>query len=145
MKEFDWHKTDFDRLLAHKAAVPQALLFRGPLGTGKLAFARALAQALLCESPAEAGRACGTCSACTWFEAGSHPDYRQIEPPAAAAAGEGEEPERKSTMIGVDQIRAHPIVSNRSGRRFMSASARRIYAGHRNTRSASGRLTPADR
>ena len=123
MKELTWHKPEFERLLAAKPALPQALLFRGPLGTGKLAFARALAQALLCESPVETGRSCGICSACAWFASGSHPDYRQIEPPSVSAAGEAEEAERKSTMIGVDQIRALAdflnISSHRGGSRVV--------------------------
>ena len=117
MTEFDWHKTEFERLLTAKAALAQGLLFCGPLGTGKLAFARALAQALLCETPVEGGRACGTCSACAWFASGSHPDYRQIEPPAASTAGEAEEVERKSTTIGVDQIRALAAFLNISSHR----------------------------
>jgi len=123
MTELDWHKREFETLLTAKQALPQGLLFCGPLGIGKVAFARALGQGLLCETPVEGGRACGTCSACAWFVSGSHPDYRQIQPPAASPAGETEEVERKSTTIGVDQIRALAgflnISSHRGGNRVV--------------------------
>lgn len=44
-------------------------------------MARALAQTLFCENPAEQG-ACGTCPACTYFAAGTHPDFKQVLPEA---------------------------------------------------------------
>jgi len=107
MNELPWHKPEFERLIAAKSRLPHALLFRGPKGIGKLAFARALASVLLCETPVPDGRACGTCSACTWLEADGHPDYRQVEP-ASAGDGEQEEGEKKEkkAVIAVDQIRA---------------------------------------
>lgn len=86
-----------------KSALPHALLFSGPRGIGKLALARALAQALLCETPARDGAACGACTACLWTENGTHPDCRLVEPLAADAQTEEEE---KKTTIGVNQIRA---------------------------------------
>ena len=91
-------------MLAAKSRLPHALLIRGPRGIGKLVFARALAQALLCEKPVQSGEACGVCAACAWFESGSHADYRQIEPEGESA--EAEEGSRKSAAISVDQIRA---------------------------------------
>jgi len=56
------------------------MLIRGPQGIGKLAFAAALARALLCERPAATGEGCGACPALTWLEQGSHPDLRLLEP-----------------------------------------------------------------
>jgi DNA polymerase-3 subunit delta' len=44
--------------------VHHAYLFDGPAGVGKERAAFGLAQALLCETPREGGRACGECSAC---------------------------------------------------------------------------------
>ena len=113
---FPWHKAAFDQLVAAKAALPHALLLKGARGIGKLAFARALAKALLCESPAAGGAACGACSACLWFEQGSHPDYRQIEP-ASEAEGDADDTEKKSASIAVDQIRILPDFINMSSHR----------------------------
>ena len=106
MNVLPWHQREFERLIAAKANLPHALLFRGPRGIGKLAFARALASALLCETPSAGGMACGDCSACAWFEGGGHPDFRQIEP-ASATEGEQDEGEKKEkkAVIAVDQIR----------------------------------------
>lgn len=107
MTALGWHHADFERLVAAKAALPHALLIRGPRGIGKLLFARALAQALLCESPLAGGAACGSCPACTWLAAASHPDFRQVEPGGDTDEGEeGKEPGKKSKVIGVDQVRA---------------------------------------
>jgi DNA polymerase-3 subunit delta' len=99
----DWHSGELQRLLSTKVSLPHALLVSGPRGIGKLALARALAQALLCEAPAADGAACGACSACLWFDAGTHPDYRHVEP--APAEGEGEDGAKKTT-ISVEQVRA---------------------------------------
>ena len=84
----------------------------GPAGIGKVEFARALAAAVLCESPREAF-ACGTCPSCHWFSQGNHPDYREILPEASAedeepaAEAEAGRPEKaKSLVIKIDQIRA---------------------------------------
>ena len=99
----DWHSAHLSRVLAMKSSLPHALLLSGPRGIGKLAFARALSQALLCETPASEGSACGTCSACLWFDTGTHPDYRQVEP--ALVESETEEVAKKTT-ISVEQVRA---------------------------------------
>jgi DNA polymerase-3 subunit delta' len=114
----DWHRQNFERLAAAKAELPHALLLRGRRGIGKFIFARALAQALLCEAPTAKDAACGQCSACIWFAAGSHPDYRQIEPGGDAEDSEAEEgAKKKPTTISVDQIRALADFTNISSHR----------------------------
>lgn len=104
---FPWHQVEFGRLLARKTRLPHTLLLRGPEGIGKLAFAEALAHALLCESPEASGAACGRCAACGWLEQGSHPDFRRLAPEALAEPGEvGEKGEKKAgQQIPVEQVR----------------------------------------
>ena len=60
-----WHDKPLRELLGRRDRLPHALLLYGRQGIGKVQFARALSQSLLCESP-EHGVACGTCSACGW-------------------------------------------------------------------------------
>ena len=77
---------------------PHALLLTGQSGMGKAAFADYLAQLLLCEQPVEGESPCGQCSACTWFKAGSHPDYRYV-------SFELDDKGKLRKTIVVDQIR----------------------------------------
>lgn len=106
---FPWHKSEFDALLSRKEQLPHALLLRGNQGIGKLAFAEALARALLCEKPAPDGSACGRCAGCGWMGQGSHPDFRRLEPESLADHGEAEagaeKKEKASTQISVEQAR----------------------------------------
>ncbi len=71
--------------------LPPGMLFTGPEGIGKLAFAKEYAQFILCTSNDE--NVCKQCRACILFGAGNHPDYFLIE---------GEE---KNAAIKIDQIR----------------------------------------
>ncbi len=112
IKHFPWQEPVWEGLLARRRTLPHALLFRGKQGTGKAGFARALAQALLCEA-ARGGAACGACSSCGWFSQGTHPDFRSVEPEAIAGekaeAEEGSERKpgerRARQQITVDQVR----------------------------------------
>ncbi len=117
-----WHEQDFGRLLARRARLPHALLFHGRQGIGKLAFARALAQALLCEASAAAGAACGKCAACGWCENGAHPDWLQLELDEAGDDDQGAD-KKSRRQITVDQVRRLPdfinISSHRGGRKLV--------------------------
>ena len=73
--------------------LPHALLLTGAAGLGKLAFARRLAQSLLCAQPAADGDACGQCHQCQLLAAGNHPDLLEVRP---AEEGKG---------LLIDQIR----------------------------------------
>jgi DNA polymerase III subunit delta' len=75
-----------------RKALPHALLFHGVEGTGKSRFAMALARLLLCREPVD-GHNCGGCHACEMSRAGSHGDFRWLQP------------EDKSRVIKIDRIR----------------------------------------
>ena len=55
-----------------------ALLLHGPSGIGKGMLAERFAAAVLCAGPRSAP--CGGCRSCHLLGAGSHPDFRRIEP-----------------------------------------------------------------
>jgi DNA polymerase III subunit delta' len=119
MNVLSWHEPSFGRLVAGRSRLPHALLFHGRKGTGKLLFARSLAQILLCEATMSSGTACGQCPACGWFASGNHPDFRQIEPDSLAEQGaEGSDGKRKpSLQIRIEQIRDLPDFINMSSHR----------------------------
>src|SRR5690348_11774577 len=106
---YPWHKSEFHSLLKRKDRLPHALLLRGAQGIGKLAFAEALARALLCESPGTDLVACGRCTACGWMGQGGHPDFRRLEPDSLAEPKDGEpgaeKKEKASAQIPVEQVR----------------------------------------
>jgi DNA polymerase-3 subunit delta' len=84
------------------------LLLHGQEGLGKGHFARALAQALLCT--ADGDMACGECSSCRRFAAGSSPDFFFVEPP------------EDKKIIRIEQVRemieALQLTSHGGGRRI---------------------------
>lgn len=82
----------FTRQVANQR-LPHALLLKGVEGIGAPALAKAMAQYLLCRSPAE-NCSCGRCRGCELVLAGSHPDYLHLKP------------EEKSSVIKVAQVRA---------------------------------------
>ncbi|MFN2310101.1 MAG: DNA polymerase III subunit delta' [Gammaproteobacteria bacterium] len=92
---YPWQQDHWAQLQVRVAArrLPHGLLFSGPAGLGKRAFAEAFAAALLCPQPQADGTACGRCTACRLRLAGTHPDLLRIRPP------------EDKTQIGIDQIR----------------------------------------
>ncbi len=79
---FPWQQRHWQQLqqAREQGRLPHALLLSGAVGLGKSAFATALAQALLCQQPDEAGRACGACRSCRLNAAGTHPDLHRVSP-----------------------------------------------------------------
>lgn len=103
---YPWQQSDWARLQELRKRPPHGLLFKGAKGIGKLDLALSFARSLLCEHPDEAGFACGQCSSCHWFEQGSHPDFRLLQPEALSLDGEESESGKKpSKQISVDQVR----------------------------------------
>lgn len=75
----------FRRAIA-RGRLASTFLFVGPAGIGKKAFARWLAQGLLCERAAEEKLTpCGECPSCHQVLAGSHPDVELVRKPADKA------------------------------------------------------------
>lgn len=77
----------------HSGRRGHAWLLSGREGFGKLDFARAAAELLLCETPNKGDNACGQCRSCHLLRAGHHPDLRFVAPLEDA------------TSISIDQIR----------------------------------------
>lgn len=109
MSPHAWQSEIWRQLSQARESLPHALLLQGRRGVGKLDFARALAQALLCETPLVSGEGCGRCQACNWFAQGNHPDFRSVEPEALEEGDEGGESKSKgkksSHEIKILQVR----------------------------------------
>lgn len=133
---YPWHSTHWDELTGRLRRLPHALLFAGPAGTGKTAFAEAFAALLLCEAPTPESTACGECPSCRWLVSGNHPDFRLVAPEADLASdeSEGEDEESRtpepasrqkkaSSQIVIAQIRALAdfiaMSTHRHGRRVV--------------------------
>lgn len=110
-----WNAPILESLRTRLETLPHALLIHGPKGVGKLALAERVAQLILCEATDVPSRPCGACEGCRWFSAGSHPDFRRVEPEALAPPAEADaedapaEPAKKgkpSQVIKVEQVRA---------------------------------------
>jgi DNA polymerase-3 subunit delta' len=108
---YPWQQNDWARLQDLRKRPPNGILLKGAKGIGKLDLAIRFGQSLLCQHPDESGFACGKCPSCHWFEQGSHPDYKLLQPDALSLEGEESEDVRPasgkkpSKQISVDQIR----------------------------------------
>lgn len=98
---YHWHTAQWQQLSEHWSNQPNAWLFSGKENTGKTAFARHTAQALLCEQPAPDHQPCGSCPSCHLFAQHSHPDFYELCPeiPEDEPAG------RKLLQIKIDAVR----------------------------------------
>ncbi|MGF6147629.1 DNA polymerase III subunit delta' [Kingella potus] len=116
---YPWHESEWRQIAAQPQRLPHAMLFCGQRDTGKTAFARHLAQLLLCENPGADGGFCGTCPSCHLFAQNSHPDFYELAPETA----EGETAARKLPQIKIDAVRGlieHiRLTSVRGGRRVV--------------------------
>lgn len=107
---YPWQNELWQRWQDLQARLPHAILLKGARGIGKLDFAMHMACAMLCDIPLASGLSCNNCPSCHWFELGTHPDFRLIQPDALAEAEEGEERDsgkkKPSRLISVEQIRS---------------------------------------
>ena len=121
---YPWQKKDWARLQALRNGPVHGLLFRGSAGIGKLDLAINYARSLLCQEPGESNTACGKCPSCHWFEQGSHPDFRILQPESMSLDGEETESGKKpSKQISVAQIRGladfFGMTAHQGGRRVI--------------------------
>jgi DNA polymerase-3 subunit delta' len=121
---YPWQKNDWVRLQELRKHPAHGLLFKGTKGIGKLDLAINFAQSLLCQRPDRSGHACGECPSCHWFEQGTHPDYRLLQPESLSLDGEDSETGKKpSKQISIDQIRGladfFGMTSHQGGRRVI--------------------------
>ncbi len=109
-----WNAPILESVRKRLARLPHALLIHGVRGVGKLQLAEKIAQLLLCETEDTAKKPCGACSGCRWYLAGTHPDFRRLEPEALAKEPPpSEEPAEEtpakrgkpSLEIRIDQVR----------------------------------------
>ncbi|MCX7193151.1 MAG: DNA polymerase III subunit delta' [Proteobacteria bacterium] len=118
---YPWQQDDWARLQSLRERASQGLLFQGMKGIGKLELAISYARALLCQHPLEGGFACGVCPSCHWFEQGSHPDFRFLQPESETE--EAESGKKPSRQISVDQIRGLSdflgLTAHQGGRRVV--------------------------
>ena len=120
---YPWHQPIWQQLVSHWQRLPHACLLIGREHTGKTAFARHLAQALLCEHPSSLHEPCGQCPSCHLFAQDAHPDFYLLTPEQPET---GETTARKLQQIKIDAIRAilEPLqqTSVRGGRRVVCIS-----------------------
>lgn len=115
-----WQQAAWASLAARlvEGRLAHGLMIAGQAGTGKGLFANAFARLALCREP-RAGNACGQCSSCVRFEAGTHPDFSHVTFEEREART-GEEPSLKSS-ISVEQMReliaALQLSSHQRGRK----------------------------
>ncbi len=89
-----WHSATYDqfRRVLSDERVPHALLLSGSAGAGIEHLAALVAGTLLCHSLQSSP--CGLCDGCRMAQAGSHGDYRWLEPEAGKRA------------LGIDAVRS---------------------------------------
>jgi DNA polymerase-3 subunit delta' len=98
-----WQARDWSHLNQQLAdrKLPHALLLVGNEYTGKARLAMALSRLLLCHQ-SSGGLNCGHCHACQLSASGNHGDFRWLQP------------EEKSRVIKIDQVRSVVEFSNKT-------------------------------
>ncbi len=90
---------------------PSSLIIEGEAGLGKAKLANYFAKKLLCEDELHP---CGNCNSCSYFDAGSHPDYCFLTADDSSSGLIG------ATKIKNDAITSKKIEGTRALNQFMS-------------------------
>lgn len=100
---YPWQQTQWRQVLQllKTERLPHAMLLSGNRGLGKADFAIALANALLCQSPASEHQACGLCKPCQLLAVNTHPDLHYLKPTAATTSRS----KNPALSIRIDDIR----------------------------------------
>ncbi|MCS7086071.1 MAG: AAA family ATPase, partial [Bacteroidia bacterium] len=104
-----------------------ALLLIGPEGTGKLAFALALARRLFCASPAEDGDCCGVCNDCRKVAAGGHPDVHYVFPYARSHDSKASNDDVRIAFR--DAVRKNPFLTLKQWAASFDAENKQLVIG----------------
>lgn len=116
---YPWQAASWSALIEQAARnrLAHAYLLIGPEGTGRLGFARYLAQWLFCESvdKTQTKEACQQCRSCQLWLSSNHPDFFEVTP------------ELPSKIIKVDAIRA---LSSRINQTSNQAGSKRVIIIH---------------
>ena len=93
MTLYPWHETYRQRILRQyeNNQLAHAILFSGPEDLGKSELAIGLSSLFLCTT-SSGPSACGNCRGCHLLKAGTHPDFRRVQP-------------EESKQIKIEQIR----------------------------------------
>lgn len=77
---YPWQTSQWQHFLVAKNSqhLAHALLLSGMEACGKKAFAKVVAQSLLCEQTDQQGMPCNHCKSCNVFNSEAHPDYQAI-------------------------------------------------------------------
>lgn len=94
MKWYPWLRTCYQQIIAsHQAKrAHHAVLIHSLPGMGEQSLIYALSRWIMCQQP-DGQKSCGQCRACQLMQAGTHPDYYQLLPPAG------------KNGIGIDAVR----------------------------------------
>jgi len=112
---YPWQQAIWRQIRQQDALRTHAILLKGRAGIGKLAWARTLAKAMLCERVDSARMACGDCSGCRWFEQGQHPNFRLLEPEAFSEVGGISENEFQESKVEVGESKSRKKPSHHIG------------------------------
>ena len=105
MTYYPWQKQNWLSITKDFNQLPNAWLFYGQPGIGKVDFAQAVAAALLCKTPLENQHACGHCASCHWLHRSNHPDFYIVTPTLPAIEADiASRPLKKLPLIKIEAI-----------------------------------------